>query len=84
MIIEIDLYIFYGEFYISRKKHINFIQIFFRDDLTENVRKYVLVGIMSKIVLKNKFLFILSDINFYDRLLSLLKRFKAIRTNSFG
>jgi len=57
---------------------------FFRDDLTENVRKYLLVGIMSKIVLKNKFLFILSDINFYDRLLSLLKRFKAIRTNSFG
>ena len=47
---------------------------FFRDDLTENVRKYLLVGIMSKIVLKNTFLFILSDINFYDRLLSLLKK----------
>ena len=56
---------------------------FFRDDLTENVRKYLLVGIMSKIVLKNMFLFISSDINFYDWLLSLLKRFKAIRTNSF-
>ena len=56
---------------------------FFRDDLTENARKNVLVGIMSKIVLKNTFLFILSNINFYDRLLSLLKRLKAIRTNSF-
>ena len=50
----------------------NFKPFFFRDDLTENVRKYLLVGIMSKIVLKNMFLFISSDINFYDCLLSLL------------
>ena len=83
MIIEIDLYIFYGEFYIWRGKHITFKPFFFRDELIENVRKYLLVGIMSKIVLKNKFLFILSDINLYDGLLSLLKRFKAIRANSF-
>ena len=46
MIIEIDLYIFYGEFYISRKKHINVIQIFFRDKLKENVRKYLVVDVM--------------------------------------
>ena len=71
-------------FEFGGKNIINFKPFFFRDDLTENVRKYLLVGIMSKIVLKNTILCILSDINFYDCLLLLLKRFKAIRTNSFG